>query len=87
MENFIQAKLRLITLQEHLRKLQELFSPLEVKAWLYKFFETESYMLNDVLLTVYKIQICKYKVVGHHCKGAGYYGALLEQTPSLYPLL
>ena len=61
MENFIQAKLRIITLEEHLRKPQELFSPLEVKAWLYKFFETEGCMLNDILLTVYKIQICNTK--------------------------
>ena len=28
-------------------------------------FETEGYTLNDVLLTVYKIQICKYEDVGH----------------------
>ena len=85
MENFIQAKLRIITLEEHLRKPQELFSSLEVKARLYKFFE--GCMLNDVLLTVYKIQICEYKVVDHHWKGAGYYGAFLGQTPSPYPLL
>ena len=65
MENFIWAKLRIIT-QQHLRKLWELFRPLEVKAQLYKFFEKEGCTLNDVLLTVYTIQICKYKVVGHH---------------------
>ena len=57
MENFIQAKLRIITLEEHLEKPQELFSPLEVEARLYKFFETEGCILNDILLTVYKIQI------------------------------
>ena len=38
MENFIQAKLRIITWEQPLRKLQELFHPLEVKAQLYKFF-------------------------------------------------
>ena len=29
------------------------------------FFETEGCTLNDVLLAVYTIQICRYKVVGH----------------------
>ena len=87
MENFIQAKLRIITLEEHLEKPQEMFSPLEVEARLYKFFETECCILNDILLTVYKIQICKYRAVDHHRKGAGYYGAFLGQTPSPYPLL
>ena len=30
------------------------------------FFETHRYTSNDILLTVYTIQICKYKVVSHH---------------------
>ena len=63
MENFIQAKLRIITWEQPLRKLQELFWPLEVKAQLQKFFDTGACTLNDVLLT-YTIQICKYKVMG-----------------------
>ena len=37
MENFIQAKLRIITQEWHLGKLQELFCPLQVKVQLYKF--------------------------------------------------
>ena len=37
MENFIRAKLRIITREQPLRKLWELFRPLEVKAQLYKF--------------------------------------------------
>ena len=66
MENFIQAKLRIITREQPLRKLQELFRPLQVKTQLYKFFETEGCTSNDVLFTVYTIQIFKYKVVCHH---------------------
>ena len=57
MENFIEAKKRIITWDQQLKKLQELFHPLEVNAQLYKFFETEDCVLNDVLLTVYTIQI------------------------------
>ena len=49
MENFIQAKLRIIIQEKHLRKLWELFLLLEVKAELYKFFETEGCTLNDSL--------------------------------------
>ena len=65
MENFIRAKLKIITREQHLRNLQDLFHPLEIKAQLYKFFETEGCTLKDVLLRVYTIQICKYKVVGN----------------------
>ena len=36
MENFIRDKLRIITWKYTLRKLQELFCPLDVKAQLYK---------------------------------------------------
>ena len=57
MENFIQAKFEDYNLEEHLRKLWELFLPLEVKAQLQKILETEGCTLNDVLLTVYMIQI------------------------------
>ena len=56
-ENFIQTKLRIITQEKHLGKLQELFHILEVKAQLHKLCETEGYILNDVLLTVYTIQL------------------------------
>ena len=56
MEDFIWAKLRIITRDQHLRKLQELLCPLEVKAQV-MFFETEGCTLNDVLVTVYTIQI------------------------------
>ena len=52
MEIFIQAKLRIITQELQIRKLWELFHPLEVKAQLYNFFETESCTLNDVLLAI-----------------------------------
>ena len=81
MEKFIQAKLRIIALGEHLRKLRELFSLLEVKAQLYKVFETEGCTLNDILWTVYTIQICKYKVVGHRCNRAGPYGTGSRDRP------
>ena len=37
---------------------------LEVKAKLYKIFETERCTLSDVLLIVYSIHICKYYLVG-----------------------
>ena len=37
----------------------------ELKAQLYKFFETDNCTLKDVFLTVYMIQIYKYKVVGY----------------------
>ena len=53
--NFIWAKLSIRTWEQQFRKLQELFCPLEVKAQLYKIFETEEDTLNDVLLTVYTI--------------------------------
>ena len=69
MENFIRTQLRIMTQEQPLRKLWELFHPLEVKAQLYKFFETEGCPLNDVLLTVHTIQICKYKVVDHDQEG------------------
>ena len=57
MVNFIQTKLGIITQKKHLGKLQELFHTLEVKAQLYKLCETEGYILNDVLLTFYTIQL------------------------------
>ena len=57
MENFILAKLRIITGEEHLRKLQKLLSQLEVKAQLCKFFETEGCTLNSILLIIYTIHI------------------------------
>ena len=47
MEDFIWAKLRIITRDQHLRKLQELLCPLEVKAQV-MFFETEGCTLNGV---------------------------------------
>ena len=40
MEIFIQARFEHYNLCEYLRKLWELFYPLEVKAQLYKFFKT-----------------------------------------------
>ena len=49
-ENFIWAKLRIITWEQPLRKLWELFQPLEVKAQLYKFFETEGCTLNKPII-------------------------------------
>ena len=42
-KDFILAKLRIIIWEEHLRKLQELFCPLEVKTHLCKFFERRLY--------------------------------------------
>ena len=65
-KNFIQVILRIITQEWPLRKLWELFCPLEVKAQLSKFFGTEGYTLNDILLIVYTILICKCTVMGHH---------------------
>ena len=38
MGDFIQVNLRIITREEHLRKLWELFHTLERKEWLYKFW-------------------------------------------------
>ena len=55
MENFIWAKFEDYNLGGASQKALELFHPLEVKAQLYKFFETEGYALNDALLTVYII--------------------------------
>ena len=49
--------LRILTWEQHLRKLRKLFHPLEVKAQLYAFFETEVYTISGALLTVYTIQI------------------------------
>ena len=46
MENFIWAKLKIITREQHLRKLWELLHPLEVKAQLHKFFRTQGYTLK-----------------------------------------
>ena len=43
--------MRIITREEHLGKLRELFCPLEVKSQFYKAFETEGWTLNDILLT------------------------------------
>ena len=57
MEILSKPNLKIITLEEHIRKLWELSHPLEVKAQLCKFFETEDCTLNDVLLTVYTIQM------------------------------
>ena len=65
MEIFIRIKLRIINWEQPLRDLWEQLHSLEVKVQLYGFFETEDCTLNDVLLTVCTIQVCKYKVVGH----------------------
>ena len=46
----------IITGKKHLRELWELFHPSDVKVKLYKFFETEGYISNDVLLTVHIMQ-------------------------------
>lgn len=43
MEYFIGAKLRIITREQNLRKLQELLYLQEVKKQLYNFSETEGY--------------------------------------------
>lgn len=56
MEYFIGAKLRIMTREQSLRKLQELLHPQEIKKQLYNFSETEGYTPNDALLTVYTIQ-------------------------------
>lgn len=54
MEYFIGAKLRIITREQNLRKLQELLYLQEVKKQLYNFSETEGYGKNKMtLLTVY----------------------------------
>ena len=55
MENFIQGKFENYNSGRAPQKT--LHSPLEVKAQLCKFFETEGCTLNDVLLTVYTTQI------------------------------
>lgn len=65
MEIFTWAILRILIQEEPLRKVWELFHPLEVKAQLSEFLETEGGTLDDMWLTVYTAQICKYKVMGH----------------------
>ena len=57
MENFFKTNLRIKTQEQQTRKLQELGLLLEVKAQLYKLFETRGCTFNDVLLTVYIIQM------------------------------
>lgn len=57
METLLKPNFRIKTQEQQTRKLQELFLLLEVKAQLYKLFETQGCTLNDVLLTVYIIQI------------------------------
>ena len=52
-----EPNLRTITQEEQLRKFWELLCPLEVKEQFCKFFETEGCTPNDILLTVYMIQI------------------------------
>lgn len=55
MENFIRAKLGIITWEKPLRKFRELFCPLELKTQLY-FLRQRAVHYNDILLTVYTIQ-------------------------------
>ena len=57
LENFIWAKFEHYNWAEHLKNLWELLYQLEMKAQLYKFFETNGCTSNDVFLTVYIIQI------------------------------
>ena len=63
-ETLFETNWRIITGDRPLRNPQELFCLLEVKTQLHKIFETET-TLDDILLTVYTIQIWKYKVLGH----------------------
>lgn len=48
MGDFIQAEWRIITREQPLRKLWELFCSLKVKAQLHRFFERGGCILNDV---------------------------------------
>lgn len=58
-ENFIQAKYRIIPQEQPSENFWELSHPLQViKAQLYKFFEIEGCTLMMLLLTVYPVQIC-----------------------------
>ena len=59
MEIFIQAKLKFITWEHLLRKLQELFCLLQVKAQLYWGGTS-----NDMLLATQSRSTCKKPVVG-----------------------
>ena len=54
--------MRIITQEEHLRKLRELFRPLEVKAQLYKFFEAQGCTTNDVLVTDLSVIVAPHKI-------------------------
>lgn len=63
MENFIRAKLRVLTQEQPLKNLWELFCPSEVKAQRYRFFWDRGLYVK--WCRVGMIQICKYKVVGH----------------------
>ena len=50
-----EPNLKIKTQEKHLRKFWELFYPLEVKAQLPKFLETEGCAFSDALLTVYPV--------------------------------
>ena len=57
MENSIQGNLRIITQEEHLRKLQEMFHSLEIKAQLNKLLEIEGCTLNYGLYSLYNPEL------------------------------
>ena len=47
-----EPNLRITTQEHHLSKAPRTVLPLEVKSQLYRFFETEGWTSNDILLTV-----------------------------------
>ena len=62
MENFIRAKLRIITREQHLRNLWELFCPLEVKAQLYKFLRQGLYIKWCIIDNLHNPDLAPYKI-------------------------
>ena len=64
-ENFIEAKLRNITWEQKLRKLWEVFCPLEGNEQLCKFFEAGMYIKWRIIDSLQNT-ICKYKAVSYH---------------------
>jgi len=65
MKDFIRVTFEDYNLGKASQNAEELFCPLEIQAVIEVFLEMEGWALTYVLLTVYMIQICEYKVVGH----------------------
>ena len=58
--------------------------PISSQSTVPEVFETENCVLNDALLTVYAVQICKHKVVGLHDPLRDQEGTLSFKGPSCW---